>query len=212
MTKKSNFTKAQKEELANIFQEQFKEFMPAFMCNPGATLIAQDLDGLDKKWRDGAKEYIDLDGKQMIVASEDYVDPVTGKKHFTWEEAMALEKDGKLPKGWHIPTVFDWTVIATKYGYRQQEDGSIEESGDFLKKSLGLDYNGCEYRDDSGDYNENPDSGTVNDVGTNGYYWSASATSTASIAYSLGFNSSGVYPQCSGYEYCGLSVRCVAER
>jgi uncharacterized protein (TIGR02145 family) len=46
------------------------------------------------------------------------------------------------------------------------------------------------------------------DLGSRGYYWSASWYS-ADSAYYMSFNSSSVYPQISSYRYLGLSVRAV---
>jgi hypothetical protein len=51
--------------------------------------------------------------------------------------------------------------------------------------------------------------GTVNNVGTNGNYWSS--TTASSAAYNLNFNSSRVSPEISNVRGNGFSVRCLAE-
>ena len=49
---------------------------------------------------------------------------------------------------------------------------------------------------------------SVNNVGSNGYYWSSSWDS-ADGAYNMNFDSSSVYPQNDNYRYLGFSVRAV---
>ena len=51
--------------------------------------------------------------------------------------------------------------------------------------------------------------GSLNNVGSDGYYWSRTATSSTR-AYGLYFNSSDVYPADFNSRYDGFSVRCVA--
>lgn len=56
-------------------------------------------------------------------------------------------------------------------------------------------------------YRNNND-GSLNNVGTNGYYWSASPNN-ASNGYNLNFNSSNVNPSNNNNRANGLPVRCV---
>ncbi|MFR9589136.1 MAG: hypothetical protein SNF86_06990 [Rikenellaceae bacterium] len=53
-------------------------------------------------------------------------------------------------------------------------------------------------------------SGEMNNVGTNGYYWSASPSSTTN-GYNLYFNSSNVNPANTNTRSYGLQVRPVLE-
>ena len=52
---------------------------------------------------------------------------------------------------------------------------------------------------------------SANYRGGNGYYWSSTASYT-SVAYGLGFSSSGVSPASNYGKYYGLSVRCVVSQ
>ncbi|MBQ8984471.1 hypothetical protein IJ098_01265 [Candidatus Saccharibacteria bacterium] len=54
-------------------------------------------------------------------------------------------------------------------------------------------------------------SGSQNNAGSNGNYWSASPnTSNANNAYNLNFNSSSINPQNNNNKNNGRSVRCVS--
>lgn len=50
----------------------------------------------------------------------------------------------------------------------------------------------------------------MNNVGSNGYYWSASPYN-ATNGYNLNFNSGSVNPQNTNQRGNGISVRCVQE-
>ena len=150
-----------------------------------------ELEQLDKKWSDGAKTFATNDGKEMIIATENYVDG--DKEHFTWDEAMALEKDGELPKGWRLPNAEEWAIIVAKYGYK---DGA--PNGDAFAERLGLVFAGY-WNGANASYR-----------GTFGSYWSSSVSNSYG-AYYLYFNSTGVSPAGNGDERRGYSVRCVKE-
>ena len=52
--------------------------------------------------------------------------------------------------------------------------------------------------------------GSLNNAGTNGYYWSSvQSTSNTNNAYNMNFNSSSVNPSNSNNKRNGFSVRCV---
>ncbi|MBR5863464.1 MAG: hypothetical protein IKY76_02780 [Alistipes sp.] len=58
----------------------------------------------------------------------------------------------------------------------------------------------------------NNDSGALNNVGSNGYYWSASPNpSNSNNAYNLNFNNGNVNPANNNNRSNGYSVRCVRE-
>ena len=40
----------------------------------------------------------------LVIAPENFVDPETGKRYFTFEEALRLEVSVKIPFGWRMPT------------------------------------------------------------------------------------------------------------
>lgn len=123
----------------------------------------------------------------LIIAGEDYVEG--DKKHFTYDEAMDIQRS--LPDGWRLPTRSEWALICEEFG---QKDGRLD--ADTMINNLRLGRNGYVFN------------GSLDDAGSNGYYWSSTAYS-ASNAYSLGFNSSSVNPSSNRVRYYGFSVRCV---
>ena len=107
--------------------------------------------------------------------------------------------DSICPKGWQLPLnennkSFN-NLIRTVYGISSTtSDASvIAEPLHFIRSG---------YYSWSG--------GSLNNQGTNGNYWSASATSTATNAYNLNFNASNLNPQNANNKGNGLTVRCVA--
>lgn len=53
------------------------------------------------------------------------------------------------------------------------------------------------------------DGGSLINLGSDGYYWSSTASNTNN-AGSLGFNGSGIWPSGGLSRYYGFSVRCMA--
>lgn len=118
------------EELRNKTTEPLADQQPEYVsnCMDHNTFSrlehAKKLDELDKKWSDGAARVGNL-----ILASENYEDPDTGKDTFAWGEAMALEKEGKLPNGWRLPTAQELIKIYAELGF----DANGNESGERFK-------------------------------------------------------------------------------
>jgi len=54
----------------------------------------------------------------------------------------------------------------------------------------------------------NGNGSSVNNAGSNGYYWSSTWYNNTN-AYNMNFNSSGVNPQNNNNKYNGFAVRCV---
>lgn len=143
------------------------------------------------KWeRKGIKSKL----ANILIAPVDYVEG--NKKYFNWDEAMELEK--KLPDGWRLPTRQEMVLMAEEFGY-DPETGKL--NSEILRENLKLSLNGYLYAGDSSPYT----------VGTNGYYWSRTANSSA-YAYGLGVNSNGnVAPAGVSSRSNGFSVRCVKD-
>lgn len=128
----------------------------------------------------------------LLIAPEDYIEGE--KKHFTYDEAMAIEK--KLEDGWRLPTRHEWVLICEEFACGS--NGRLDPK--LLTKNLGLDKKG---------YVGN---GSLNNVGSYGDYWSRTVNSGNSQgAYNLYFDSSDVYPADYGNRYLGFSVRLVKE-
>ena len=175
-----SLTKKDKEEIAKIVVDTITTMQL------GAKAIEEgnkkfDLEELDKKWRENG---IKSETTGLIIAPEDV--EIDGKTEFTWDEAMALEKEGKIPEGWRLPTRHEWVLIAEEFGQNEND----ELRGDVLGPKLNLK------KDSDGDYFS--------------AYWSSTAYSSATNAYRLGYGTTYVYPQGNDYKYDGFNVRCVA--
>lgn len=129
----------------------------------------------------------------ILIAPEDYAEG--DKKHFTWDEAIALEKN--LPNGWRLPSRHEMVLIAEEFG---RNLGTDKLEGEWLQKNLGLGLNGYTGYSYSSPYG----------VGSSGYYWSRTAGGST-YAYRLYFHSSNVYPANYDNRRYGYSVRCVKD-
>ena len=133
-------------------------------------------------------------------------DPMTSTNGSTWNNAWNGNGDttwkatnNVCPQGWRVPTKaeFDTLVsLSTKMWTTIPAPGYIFTSGG---NSLFLPAAGFRYGND----------GTINYVGTRGYYWSSTEYSS-SRSYGLLFVSGSAYLYDVTKTY-GFSVRCVAE-
>lgn len=188
-----SLTKKDKEEIKQLVVEAIAE------CNPGAEKVEQGascfnmLDGelpeeisleqLDKKWLENG---IKSKSTGLIIAPKD-VD-IDGVTTFTWDEAMRLGAEGKTPKGWRLPTRHEWALICEEFG---MDEATGELSTEKLSKALNLP------RDEDG--------------WLRGHFWSSTAYSGSTYAFTLNYAPSYVYPQGTSYKYYGFSVRLVKE-
>lgn len=122
-----SLTKKDKEEIRSIIREECgldfgEKLMKSIRRSP--------LEQLDKKWKDNG---IKSESTGLIIAPEDV--EIDGETEFTWYEAMDLEKDGKIPEGWRLPTRHEWVMIVEEFG--QDDNGAIDSNE--LKNSLRTD-------------------------------------------------------------------------
>lgn len=176
-----SLTKKDKEEIAKIVKQILVDAQTARKDNIVVDEMSK-LEELDKKWREHG---IKSETTGLIIAPEDV--EIDGKTEFTWDEAMELEKEGKIPEGWRLPTRHEWALIAEEFG--QDENGELR--GDVLGPKLNLEKN--------------------SDGGYYGHYWSSTAYSSSTYAYNFNYSTSNTYPQNTSYKYFGFSVRCVAQ-
>lgn len=182
------FTKAQEEQIKKLISEA----LASIVTGEDKRKEMPDFD----KWKEDA--IISKTG--LKIAPEDFY--VGNKKLFAWDEANEALKD----TDWRMPTVAEWMMICGEFG--ENEYGEITAKQ--LEKTLGLKMNGWVSIEGMDKYNQDYSTSSIEYVGTNGDYWSASATATAANAYNLYFYSSGVDPQDSDSKLYGFSVRCVA--
>lgn len=152
-----SLTKKDKEEITKIVVDTITAMQL------GAKAIEEgnrnfELEQLGKKWKDNG---IKSESTGLIIAPEDV--EIDGETEFTWDEAMALEKEGKIPEGWRLPTRHEWAMIIEEFG--QDDNGAID--GDKLENSLTLD----KY----------------------GYYWSSTVSGSSSYYLHFGSSSANTY-------------------
>jgi len=118
---------------------------------------------------------------------------------------------GKLcPTGWHVPTDAEWTTLTTFLGGAGGAGGKLKEAGTthWLSPNTGATNETGFTALPGGRRSYN---GTFDDIGSNGYWWSATE-STATLAWGrlMGYYHSYVYSSTNSKEY-GFSVRCVRD-
>lgn len=144
---------------------------------------------------------IQFQSKGLVIAPEDYVDPETGKRFFSWTEAKSL----KLPRGWRLPTQQEWWDIFREFG--KTEEGTTEVRMFFRRLHLG--YHGWVPHEKMEAYNLDPKgSKFAQDQGEKGIYWSDTLVSK-SFAERLEFSRSGNVDISGTYNENGFSIRCV---
>ncbi len=108
------------------------------------------------------------------------------------------------PRGWKLPSLSEYQNFLTKaginYQYYNGSSWSGSSSASDSTKIRGAPYNFP--------YAGVVLNGSLQGVGSNGYYWSSTANDS-NLAYCLGFNSSNVYTD-NRSRYSGFSVRCIA--
>lgn len=139
----------------------------------------------------------------VFAPSDLYVTDKNGNRryHFTWDEAMQIERDILRPRGWRLPTVQEWRQAIAEFRRR-----------DRLMNSLKLEYRGYFGCEDMRKCRETLDESLALKQGLYGYYWSStSRTHNANNAFNLYFYSITVWPGMGKYnKNHGFAVRCVA--
>ena len=123
---------------------------------------------------------------------------------------------GKLcPTGWHVPTSDEYGILVVLLGGDKIAGGKLKEAGTahWVDPNLGAtNGSGFTALPGGGRYNVYSQGGNFTDLGYYGYFWSASASTNDSYAFSydLGYNLNlihkGEYPKGDGE-----SVRCIQD-
>ena len=128
------------------------------------------------------------------------------------ETNLVSAEDSICPKGWELPKIWGDTSFINLLSQYSSNDtsniftglttetmsGTIND-GKIATAPLYLQYSGRPAAD-----------GTLLFAGNGGYFWSSTAYSDPSLAFSPYFYQSGVYADFGDYRYPGSSVRCLA--
>lgn len=208
-----SLTKQDKEEIKALIHELLSE----------TKTVGEDVPTFEWKrffdnWR---KKSLSLTNN-ITLASEDFVLPIDfelkdgtvmkkGKRYFTYDEAMALEKELFKPNGWRLPETKEFMTLHAYYGLDDNSQDNVAALYSTLRlEATGwIDYRGMKK------YNLTlNEDGTVIDRTTDGYWWSRNA-STATYANFLSTyfssNTGYVNAQRSRNRGVGFSIRCVKE-
>ena len=164
--------------------------------------MAEDLRYECSNFHDVGEEDIDWSGQKDACAPGGY-----GSMLYQWGAVMDWDGTGEPPEessqglcpiGWHIPSDEEWTILT-----------------DYVGSSPGTKLKSSEYwnGDDNFGFNALPagyrnNSGSLNDVGSNGYWWTSSPFGSNAwdrILYS-GYSDVGRY---DNSQADGRSVRCL---
>lgn len=169
------------------------------VCSEKGAKSYKSIEALTKDWSDSPSE--DSKGFAWEKAKENLIETKCGitlcrddyfegdKKHFTFDEALKIEKEAKK-HGFRLPTVVDFEKLYAFYGVDEKGEETPQRFIDELGFSYAGYYNGA----------------SLSSVGSYGYYWSSSVYDT-NYGYRLNFDSSGVSPQGARNKYNGFAVK-----
>lgn len=201
--------KVQEKETGKIYQVNGTYFDKQ-KCGDGRVYLA-DLEGrpvADTSLRELMLDYVPLADKVYLfspiaesklagveIADKDYTEG--DKRHFTYDEAMKIQKKLKRT-GWRLPTRKEWVLICEEFACG--EDGELDAKMLMDKLKLGL----------NGYVSPWSSLQQVRDVGANGNFWSSAAAGGAN-ARDLYFHPANVYPSDGSNRAYGFSVRLVRD-
>jgi uncharacterized protein (TIGR02145 family) len=119
--------------------------------------------------------------------------------------------DGRnlCPAGWHVPKDAEWTALTNYLGGSDVAGGKLKATTLWNAPNTGAD-NGVGFSGLPGGYRLNYN-GSFGNLGLNGYWWSASASSAAFAWYRyLSVKLAGIDGN-SNYKSHGMCVRCVRD-
>ena len=135
-------------------------------------------------------------------------DSANGKKYgklYNWYAVN--DPRGLAPKGYHIPSDEEWTVLRDNLGDTSVAGTKMKSSSGWKKDRNGN--NTIEFEGLPGGYRDYEGSFTV--IGANGYWWSCSGTSDIAFYRQLSSPSDKLLRYNKNMK-CGLSVRCLKDQ
>lgn len=122
---------------------------------------------------------------------------------YVWKTANTV-----CPKGWHLPTVQDWTILALSMGGDTIAGNNLKEIGTIHWTSPNIDAtNAIGFTALPGGYRNTY--GTLEEQGNSGFWWTATEYNSSN-AWNIGlhFDNSNVHFDTNDKKI-GMSVRCV---
>ncbi|MCK9412028.1 MAG: fibrobacter succinogenes major paralogous domain-containing protein [Prolixibacteraceae bacterium] len=123
----------------------------------------------------------------------------------------AINTGNLCPTGWHVPTTVEWTTLTDYLGGLDVAGGKLKQTG----TTGWADPNAGATNETGftavGGGSRNNTNGAFAQIGTNGYWWSATeSTTTGSLRRGMGYPNASVTVNAHPKNY-GLSVRCIKD-
>lgn len=127
---------------------------------------------------------------------------------YTWY--VITDSRGVCPRGWHVPTDEDWTILITYLDGKPFAAGNLKETGTthWATPNTGAT-NETDFTALPGGYRFS--FGRFSDIGFSGFWWSSSDSSESTV-YGRGLlNYNNQIPRFKFDKQDGLSVRCIKD-
>ena len=115
---------------------------------------------------------------------------------------------GLAPAGWHVPTDAEWTTLSTFLGGDAAAGGKMKTTDRWNSPNTAAT-NSSFFAGLPGGYRSS--SGTFNDVGNYGYWWSATEVYSTSAWYRFLYYNDGFLYRLNYFKEVGFSVRCLRD-
>ncbi len=133
-------------------------------------------------------------------------------KLYNWYAVSPTTNENKnlCPRGWHVPTNAEWTVLIDYLGGASVAGGKMKEAGTKNWKTPNRDAtNTSLFTGLPGGYRYS--NGNYSDIGDGGDWWSSTEGNTDDAWYRTLYGTNGVAYRDGGYKRNGLSVRCLRD-
>jgi uncharacterized protein (TIGR02145 family) len=135
-------------------------------------------------------------------------DPKNGDKYgklYNWYAVN--DPRGLAPKGWHVPSDEEWTLLADYLGGKEQAGDKIKSKTGWNKDGNGTNSSGFSGLP-SGFRNS---IGMFDYIGEHGYWWSSTEANTANAWNRSPRYNTGFFSKNFNYKSNGFSVRCLRD-
>jgi len=126
-------------------------------------------------------------------------------KLYNWYAVM--DARGLAPKGYHIPTDKEWTMLTDYLGGDSIAGAKMKRRSGWKNNGNGTNASG--FAGLPGGYRSYD--GYFSNVGANGYWWSSSESDTYDAWYRYLYSNNGNVYRSSAYKQNGFSVRCLRD-
>ncbi len=114
---------------------------------------------------------------------------------------------GLAPKGWHIPSDEEWTLMITNLGGESVAGSTIKSTSGWNSNGNGSNASGFNGLPGGFRYSI----GKFSEVGKSSYWWSSTAFNAGSAGCLNLFNYNDRVSKSHDYKGCGFSVRCIKD-